>query len=57
MRTEIASVYFDRAGRPLTARALATPEDCLKVRLKEYTPDLGSADPRVVIEVSASARG
>jgi hypothetical protein len=50
--TRITSVYFDRPGHPLTLRALRTPHDCLKVRTKEYSPDLGSAGvQRVVLEV------
>ncbi|MBX5482165.1 MAG: VTC domain-containing protein [Myxococcaceae bacterium] len=56
-RTEIVSVYFDGAGFPLTRRALAMPRDCLKVRLKEYAPDLGSAEPRVVVEVKRERDG
>ena len=50
--TRITSVYFDRPGHPLTQRAISTPGDCLKVRTKEYSPDLGSGGvQRVVLEV------
>lgn len=57
MRTEITSVYFDRAGLPLTKRAVMTPEDCIKLRLKDYTPDVGSAEPRVVVECKREKGG
>lgn len=50
--TLITSVYFDRPHHPLFQRAIATPGDCLKVRTKEYFPDLGrTGDPRVVFEL------
>lgn len=50
--TLITSVYFDRPGHPLFRRAVTTPGDCLKVRTKEYFPDLGrTSDPRVVFEL------
>ncbi|WP_426750823.1 VTC domain-containing protein [Myxococcus sp. Y35] len=56
--TRIVSVYFDRPGSPLAARALRTPDDCLKVRTKEYSPDLGaSGAARVVLEVKRERRG
>ena len=50
--TRITSVYFDKPGYPLTRRSLSTPNDCLKVRTKEYSPDLGAGGvQRVVLEV------
>jgi len=56
--TRIVSVYFDKPGYPLTMRALRTPEDCLKVRTKEYSPDLGSdGEQRVVLEVKRERHG
>ncbi|MBN8231561.1 VTC domain-containing protein [Corallococcus macrosporus] len=56
--TRIVSVYFDKQGYPLTARALTTPEDCLKVRTKEYSPDVGAAGrERVVLEVKRERNG
>jgi hypothetical protein len=56
--TRITSVYFDRPGYPLARRALRTPEDCLKVRTKEYSPDLGASDvQRVVLEVKRERHG
>lgn len=56
--TRITSVYFDRPGQPLTLRALRTPHDCLKVRTKEYSPDLGAGGvQRVVLEVKRERRG
>lgn len=56
--TRIVSVYFDKPGFPLAQRALSTPEDCLKVRTKEYSPDLGSGGvQRVVLEVKRERYG
>jgi VTC domain len=56
--TRITSVYFDRPGQPLTMRALRTPHDCLKVRTKEYSPDLGAYGVhRVVLEVKRERNG
>ena len=56
--TRITSVYFDKPGYPLTWRSLHTPMDCLKVRTKEYSPDLGaSGQERVVLEVKRERNG
>jgi hypothetical protein len=56
--TRITSVYFDRPGYPLARRALRTPWDCLKVRTKEYVPDLGAEGvERVVLEVKRERHG
>jgi hypothetical protein len=56
--TRIVSVYFDKPGYPLAQRALLTPEDCLKVRTKEYSPDLGAGGvQRVVLEVKRERNG
>lgn len=56
--TRIVSVYFDRPGCPLASRALRTPDDCLKVRTKEYSPDVGAGGvQRVVLEVKRERRG
>jgi hypothetical protein len=56
--TRIVSVYFDRPGCPLAERALRSPDDCLKVRTKEYSPDLGAGGVRrVVLEVKRERRG
>lgn len=56
--TSIVSVYFDKPGYPLASRALRTPEDCLKVRTKEYSPDLGADGvQRVVLEVKRERHG
>jgi hypothetical protein len=56
--TRITSVYFDRPGTPLTLRALRSPGDCLKVRTKEYFPDLGAeGEQRVVLEVKRERHG
>jgi hypothetical protein len=56
--TRITSVYFDRPGHPLTLRALHSPGDCLKVRTKEYCPDLGADGvARVVLEVKRERHG
>jgi hypothetical protein len=56
--TRIVSVYFDKPGYPLALRAVRTPEDCLKVRTKEYSPDLGAGGvQRVVLEVKRERYG
>jgi hypothetical protein len=56
--TFITSIYFDGPELPLTLRALARPHDCLKVRTKEYFPDLGApARARVVLEAKLERRG
>jgi hypothetical protein len=56
--TRIVSVYFDKPGHPLALRAMHTPEDCLKVRTKEYSPDLGAGGvQRVVLEVKRERNG
>ncbi|MBU8894873.1 VTC domain-containing protein [Corallococcus sp. M34] len=56
--TRIVSVYFDKPGCPLALRALRTPEDCVKVRTKEYAPDLGAeGHERVVLEVKRERGG
>jgi len=56
--TRITSVYFDKPGYPLTLRSLRTPMDCLKVRTKEYAPDLGASGvERVVLEVKRERHG
>ncbi len=52
------SVYFDKPGYPLAQRAVKTPEDCLKVRTKEYSPDLGAGGvQRVVLEMKRERHG
>ena len=56
--TRITSVYFDKPGLPLALRALHTPHDCLKVRTKEYSPDIGAGgSERVVLEVKRERHG
>ena len=55
--TAITSVYFDRVGFPLLARARATPHDCMKVRTKEYFPDRVSRGPSVVLEAKRELDG
>lgn len=56
--TLITSVYFDWPGLPLAARALATPHNCLKIRTKEYFPDLGAqGEDRVVLELKRERSG
>ncbi len=56
--TAITSVYFDQPGSPLAQRAQRTPQDCLKVRTKEYFPDqLTGAEPRVVLEAKLERNG
>lgn len=56
--TQITSVYFDRPGMPLARRAQQTPDDCLKVRTKEYFPDLNAnGQARVVLEAKREHHG
>lgn len=55
--SQITSVYFDRPGMPLARRAIASPHDCVKVRTKEYFPDLGGQTARVVVEVKRERSG
>ncbi len=56
--TQVVSVYFDRPGLPLASRALLRPQHCLKVRTKEYFPDLdGAQGPRLVLEVKRECNG
>ena len=55
--TAITSVYFDRSGLPLLSRALATPDDCLKIRTKEYFPDRAGRGASVVLEAKREQDG
>ncbi|HLL53989.1 MAG TPA: VTC domain-containing protein [Myxococcaceae bacterium] len=56
--TLITSVYFDGPELPLAQRALRQPGSCLKVRTKEYFPDLGGAEgARVVLEAKREHHG
>lgn len=56
--TRIVSIYFDKPGYPLTRRAVNTPNDCMKVRTKEYSPDLGAEGvERVVLEAKRERNG
>jgi hypothetical protein len=55
--SRVTSVYFDRPGRPLSLRALSSPDDCLKIRTKEYSPDAWGSVPRVVVEAKRERRG
>ena len=56
--TRITSVYFDKPGYPLALRAVHTPQDCIKVRTKEYSPDVGAGGvERVVLEVKRERGG
>ncbi|RKG96136.1 VTC domain-containing protein [Corallococcus sp. CA053C] len=56
--TRIVSVYFDKQGYPLAERAMLTPDNCLKVRTKEYSPDVGAGGrERVVLEVKRERGG
>jgi hypothetical protein len=56
----VTSVYFDREDGALATRAQAVPGDCLKVRTKEYFPDVHATPaegPRVVLEVKRERNG
>src|SRR5690606_38643991 len=56
--TGIVSVYLDRPDRSLSRRVLSHPRDCLKLRTKEYAPDLATdARARVVLEAKRERRG
>ena len=56
--TRITSVYFDSPALALTHRAMETPADTLKIRTKEYFPDLGASGlPRVVLEAKRERGG
>ena len=55
--SRVTSVYYDRPGRPLSLKAQSQPEDCLKVRTKEYVPDVWGPVPRVVLEAKRERRG
>jgi SPX domain protein involved in polyphosphate accumulation len=56
-QTAITSVYFDRPGFPLASKALICPEDCLKLRTKEYFPDLSGNQNHVVLEAKRERNG
>ncbi|MFN7133358.1 MAG: VTC domain-containing protein, partial [Myxococcales bacterium] len=50
--TRVVSVYFDCADGRFAEAALRTPEQSLKLRTKEYVPDLGhQGPPRCVVDV------
>ena len=55
--TRIAVVYFDAPGMPLAHLAWANPEDCLKVRVREYDPDRSGVAGRSVLEVKRERGG
>lgn len=41
--SRVASLYLDTDDHALSARALSSPHDCLKARVRAYLPDDGSA--------------
>lgn len=55
--TRITSVYFDGPGQTLAQRAQRTPHDCVKLRTKEYFPDVGADGARVVLEAKREKNG
>jgi hypothetical protein len=56
--TAITSVYFDGPQGGLFQRATQTPHDTLKIRTKEYFPDLGvCGHARVVLEAKRERNG
>jgi hypothetical protein len=57
VETRIAAVYFDGPAAPLARRAVARPDDCVKVRAKTYHPDRSAAPGRVVLEVKRERGG
>lgn len=56
-QTQITSVYFDRPGLPLWSRAVLSPQDCVKIRTKEYFPDVSGSPNRVVLEAKRELNG
>lgn len=57
VETRVACVYFDAPGAPLARRARATPDDCVKVRVKSYHPDRSGASGELVLEVKRERGG
>ncbi len=55
--TQITSVYFDQPGFPLATRAAATPDDCLKIRTKEYFPNRMAPEDHLVLEAKRERNG
>jgi hypothetical protein len=55
--TRIAAVYFDAPDGALSRRAVESPHECVKLRAKAYTPDLGHAAGRIVLEVKRERNG
>lgn len=55
--TRITSVYFDGPGQTLADRAQRTPHDCVKLRTKEYFPDVDAQVARVVLEAKRERNG
>jgi hypothetical protein len=57
VESRIAAVYFDGPAAPLARRAVARPDDCVKVRVKAYHPDRSAIPGRVVLEVKRERAG
>jgi len=57
VETHITAVYLDGPAAPLARRAVARPDDCLKVRAKAYQPDRSGVRGRVVLEVKRERAG
>ncbi len=55
--SRVSAVYFDGPGAPLARRALETPRDCVKIRVKAYRPDRLAGCGRVVLEVKHERDG
>lgn len=55
--SRVSAVYFDGPGTPLARRALDTPRDCVKIRVKAYRPDRSEGRGRVVLEVKHERDG
>lgn len=55
--TKVTTIYFDRPGLPLARRARDFAGDCVKVRVKEYSPDREGDGSRVVLEVKRERDG
>jgi len=53
----VVAVYLDGSDGALARRAIAAPQDCVKLRVKCYGPDLDRRAGRVVVEVKRERGG
>lgn len=57
LESRVVTVYFDSSGGALAHRAASSPDDCVKVRAKAYSPDRNDEPGRVVLEVKRERAG